>query len=80
MFLIRIESKVNKMRITQEERDFLRSFFNDNLNWIREKEMLDSNDIKLLADLYSQYLNNSSFCDSDVLKLVFIRFKKISIF
>ena len=38
------------MRITQEERDFLRIFFNDNLNWIREKEMLDSNDIKLLAD------------------------------
>ena len=68
------------MRITQEERDFLRSFFNDNLNWIREKEMLDSNDIKLLADLYSQYLNNSSFCDSDVLKLFLLDLKKSQYF
>ena len=80
MLLIRIESMVNKMRITQEERDFLRKFFNDNLSWIREKEMLDPSDIKLLADLYSEYLNNSSFCDSDVLKVFLLDLKKSQYF
>lgn len=42
--------------------------------------MLDPNDIKLLADLYSQYLNNSSFCDSDVLKLFLLDLKKSQYF
>lgn len=80
MLLIRIESKVNKMKITQDERDFLRKFFNDNLSWIREKEIVDPSDIKLLADLYSEYLNNSSFCDSDVLKVFLLDLKKSQYF
>lgn len=68
------------MKITQDERDFLRKFFNDNLSWIREKEIVDPSDIKLLADLYSEYLNNSSFCDSDVLKVFLLDLKKSQYF
>lgn len=63
------------MNLSSEQREFLRKFFHNNLKWIKEKDMLDPDDIKQLVELYSDYLENSKFCDNESLKLFLLQLK-----
>lgn len=52
----------------QEQREFLKVFFENTMPFITSKDMLDPNNIKIFIGLYSRTLNNSIFKDDTLLK------------
>lgn len=63
------------MKFTNEQREFLNNFFQKNLVWIKENEMLEPDDIKQFAELYLNCLENSNFRDSEILKCFYLELK-----
>lgn len=64
------------MRLNKDQIDFLSTFFKDNIEMIRNNDMLEIDDIKLFIDLYSEYLENSEYKEDDILKRFLLDLKK----
>lgn len=68
------------MKLTYEQREFLKMFFFDNIDWIKEKDMLDPNDINKLIDLFSDYLEKSKYNDNESLNYFLVELKYSHLF
>lgn len=55
------------MKLSDEYKMFLSDFFIDKLDWIRGRDMLDPEDIKIFTDAYEEYLTKSEFSNSNIL-------------
>ena len=84
ILLVREENymNINGMYIdfSEEDRELLGIFFSDNKEFIRNNSFLYYNNIKLLADLYENFIDENNLRDNDILMLFLaeLRYDQIS--
>lgn len=70
-----IQSLQIQIELTPKERNFLLDFFGQTNEFLETEDMLSSENIKLYADSYIEYLNNSEYKDNESLYLFYYELK-----
>ena len=54
---------------SEEDRNALRNFFVTNVEWLKNNDLLDYDDIKTFGDMYENFLDENNLRNSDILML-----------
>ena len=63
--------EINKsfIRLKKEDRELLKKFFSDNMEFIANNSFIEYENIKIFGDLYEQFIDDNNLRENDILML-----------